>query len=102
MPMERTTMGTSRILLATLLLAGCTSSSIGSDLRSVRELSHSAQLAQVAGDEVAAESSKDGEQLLAKPIDADAAVRIALLNNRELRARLRELGISRGRLIQAG
>jgi outer membrane protein TolC len=40
--------------------------------------------------------------LLRKPLDADGAVRVALLNNRELRATLREMGIARGRLIQAG
>lgn len=35
-------------------------------------------------------------------LTADAAVRLALLNNRELRARLREIGVARGRLQQAG
>lgn len=39
---------------------------------------------------------------LATPLDADTAVRIALANNRELRAELRELGVARGRLLQAG
>lgn len=91
-----------RILLGALLLGACASSSIRSDLRSVRQLSGSAQLAPVAGDDVAADSSGDIRQLLTEPLDADRAVRIALLNNRELRARLRELGVSRGRLIQAG
>jgi len=99
---ERTIMASERWLVAVLLLGACASPSIRSDLRSVRELSHTARLAPVAGDEVDAESNDDAEALLAQPLDADRAVRIALLNNRELRARLRELGISRGRLIQAG
>ncbi len=47
-------------------------------------------------------SEEDVKGLLAKPLDADAAVRIALLNNRELRARLRELGVAQGRVLQAG
>lgn len=38
----------------------------------------------------------------AEPLTADAAVRLALLNNRELRAALREVGVARGRLTQAG
>jgi outer membrane protein TolC len=40
--------------------------------------------------------------MLARPLTADAAVRIAMLNNRELRARLREVGVARGHLLQAG
>jgi outer membrane protein TolC len=51
---------------------------------------------------VEAETSGDARALLAQPLTADAAVRIALLNNRELRATLREVGIARGHLIQAG
>jgi|GEM_PF-485918 len=35
-------------------------------------------------------------------LDANGAVRVALLNNRELRATLRDVGIARGHLLQAG
>lgn len=38
----------------------------------------------------------------AQPLTIDAAVRLALLNNRELRATLREVGVARGQLEQAG
>jgi cobalt-zinc-cadmium efflux system outer membrane protein len=38
----------------------------------------------------------------AQPLTVDAAVRVALLNNRELRATLREVGVARGHLVQAG
>jgi cobalt-zinc-cadmium efflux system outer membrane protein len=41
------------------------------------------------------------EDLLAKPLDLDTAVQVAILNNRPLRATLRELGIERGMLIDA-
>jgi len=41
-------------------------------------------------------------QLLTQDLTADAAVQIALLNNRALRATLEEIGISRADLIQAG
>ncbi len=40
--------------------------------------------------------------LLERPLDADAAVRIALLNNGRIHGRLRDLGAYEGRLIQAG
>lgn len=41
-------------------------------------------------------------KLLTKPIDADAAVRIALAQNRDLRAAFYEIGIARGQFVQAG
>ena len=41
-------------------------------------------------------------QLLKQPLSADSAVRIALLNNRGLRASLAELGIAEADLVQAG
>jgi outer membrane protein TolC len=46
--------------------------------------------------------SSDVRGLLARPLTADAAVRIAMLNNRDLRAVLREVGVARGHLLQAG
>jgi outer membrane protein TolC len=42
------------------------------------------------------------EQLLAKPLTADAAMRIALLNNRGLQASLLDLGIAEADFVQAG
>src|SRR5437763_297540 len=40
--------------------------------------------------------------LLAKPLDPDAAVRVALLNNPSLRANLADLAIAEADLVQAG
>ncbi len=86
-----------------LLLPGCISSSIGSDLDTVRELSHASILPKVAETSVPASTSKEALDLLNQgPLESDTAVRIAFINNRELRAQLRELGISRGKLVQAG
>jgi cobalt-zinc-cadmium efflux system outer membrane protein len=87
---------------AALLLGACASSSIQSDVSSVRSHSHVKHLPSLPDGEVGSEFAEDTEALLQKPLDADAAVRIALVNNRELRARLRELGVARGRLMQAG
>jgi outer membrane protein TolC len=41
-------------------------------------------------------------ELLAKPVNADAAVRVALLNNADLRASMATLGISDALRVQAG
>src|SRR5262245_38419985 len=40
--------------------------------------------------------------LLRRPLTADRAVRIALLNNRDLQARFEEIGIAQANLIEAG
>jgi len=50
------------------------------------------------------ESSSFGEQtneLLAKPLTADAAVQVALYNNRALQGAFEELGVARGHLLSA-
>ena len=48
------------------------------------------------------EVSASVEALLAKPMDADGAVQVALLNNKALQASLYELGISEADIVQAG
>jgi len=93
-------------LAAALALAlagatGCAAPSATSDMARIRELS-GARLPPVGSDEVDAETADEARPLLARPLTADAAVRVALLNNRELRAALREVGVARGELVQAG
>jgi cobalt-zinc-cadmium efflux system outer membrane protein len=83
---------------------GCVSTSLQADLARVHELTRAPmpqKLHRVAAD-VEPETDESVRQLLQQPLTADAAVRIALLNNRELRASLRDLGVARGRLLQAG
>lgn len=89
------------VAAASLLLGGCLSSSIAGDMADVRARTNVPVLADVADLTVDPDSDDDARDLLAEPLDADAAVRVALLNNRALRAQLRELGVARGRLIQA-
>jgi outer membrane protein TolC len=50
------------------------------------------------------EDAADAEvgRLLAEPLTPDAAVRVALLNNRALRASLAQLGVAEADLVQAG
>jgi len=90
--------------LASVALAsgGCASSALDADLRQVSTLAHTEPVTRLVDGDVAAAGSDDARRLLAAPLDAEQAVRVALLENRELRARLRELGVQRGRLIQAG
>jgi outer membrane protein, heavy metal efflux system len=90
-----------RIELAALAFAsGCVSTSIASDLDAVRALT-SQDLPDDVLDAVDPALDESIERALEEPLTADAAVRISLANNRELRASLRELGIERGRLLQA-
>ena len=90
------------VLGLAFLSAGCASSSIERDLDQVSRLSHTEEVERVVEKDVDPAPAEDAGRLLEKPIDADTAVRVALLNNRELRAVLREMGISRGKLVQAG
>ncbi len=46
-------------------------------------------------------ASKDVKALLSRPLTADSAAQVALLNNRGLRASFEELGIAEGRLAEA-
>ena len=101
-------MATERRLLSSLwaaasalLLGGCLTSSIAGDIADVRARTEIPLVPMVAGTAVDVDSDDDARKLLREPLDAEAAVRVALLNNRALRAQLRELGVARGRLIQA-
>ncbi|MCA9682292.1 MAG: TolC family protein, partial [Myxococcales bacterium] len=99
---EDITMVTERLRITALslglsLLTACAGTS--HDLARVRELSNM-QLPDLLGP-VDVELEDDVAALLEAPLDAETAVRIAMLNNRGLRAELRELGIERGMLIDA-
>jgi len=89
------------LLLVLSVGLGCVSSSIDHDVRRVRALTRVEQLPDVLDRDVDPRAAEAARRLLAQPLDADTAVRVALLDNRELRASLRELGIERGRLLQA-
>lgn len=85
-----------------LLAASCTRPSIAPDLARVRELTRVDRIADMGDLEVDPLAAEDARLLLREPLDADAALRVALLNNRELRATLREMGVARGHVMQAG
>lgn len=87
-------------LVALLGSAACVPPSLSSQVRRVSTLSGAPAELELS-DRVEPESGEKVRALLQQPLEVDSAVRIALLNNRELRAELRELGISRGALWAA-
>jgi outer membrane protein TolC len=95
---------TKTTLLVCVLLGptGCTSSALRPDVAKVKQLARVPVLPKVPEGGVETMTPEAVHDLLKKPLSADGAVRIALLNNRDLRAALRMLGVSRGRLMQAG
>ena len=93
--------------------AGCASSTVSSDVRDVNAFL--AQQHRVTGDsarvgsaitipdeETWQKESAEAPRILGKPLTVDEAVKLALAQNRELRASMYELGIARGQAIQAG
>jgi outer membrane protein TolC len=91
--------------LSTLLLAGCATFSADGGLDSVSALTRertgvAVSLQRSPEDAEAVRSAV--EKMLSAPLTPDAAVRIALLNNRGLQASLADLGIAEADLVQAG
>ena len=78
------------------VLGGCPTTSHRYDTARVSDLAR----LKVRG----AERGSDPEvaELLARPLDVEAAVRVALFQNRDLRADLLELGVAAGDRLQAG
>jgi outer membrane protein, heavy metal efflux system len=90
-------------VLAVGLSAGCVTSSSQSDRAVVndivRERSHTPY--SDPRERSIEDNERDVGELLAKELTLDNAVRIALINNPQLRAELAGLGIARGQLVQA-
>ena len=89
------------VLPVILLMSAC-APSLSQQVASVGSLARVQGLPSLKEGEVDPSTASGVAHLLNRPIDADIAVRIALLNNRELRARLRELGMPASELITAG
>jgi len=92
-----------RALVASLALAaGCASTSVRGDLDLLRPRVRAALPERAVLEEVSPVSAPEVARALAAPLSADIAVRLAMANNRSMRATLRELGVPRGALVQAG
>ena len=93
------------IALAVVVLAGCATLDPEHSLAPVQKAATDhlgKSLAWPQTDAARDEVSKRVADLLAQPLDADAAVQVALLNNRGLRAAYHDLGIADADLVQAG
>ncbi|MFC5460539.1 TolC family protein [Massilia niabensis] len=89
--------------VAVVILSGCATFSKDGGLDSVSALTaertgQQIRLPAATGEPAQAELA----DMLKQPLSADSAVRIALLNNRGLRAALAQLGVAEADLVQAG
>ena len=90
--------------VAALLLAGCAAFSPDGGMSVVADTAGREMAKDVAAirtPEEAVAARKAVERLLRKPLTADAAVQVALLNNRGLQAAYNELGIAEARMVTA-
>ena len=89
------------VAVSAALLAGCASFSQDGGVNDVARMTQEriAQPAPLTRDQ---DTRSEVAALLSKPLDPDAAVRIALLNNQGLQATLAELAIAEADFVQAG
>jgi outer membrane protein TolC len=91
--------------LASLTLAGCASFSADGGFGSVEQLSKEriGQAPRYLRTDAQADSAKLRlAELLKQPLNADSAVEVALLNNRDLQASYADLGVAESDLVRAG
>ena len=92
--------------LAALVLAGCASvapDGLRGDVQALTasRLPAQAQLPNAPDTNAAAQAQQRKNEWLQRPVDSDTAVRIALLNNAGLQARLAQLGVQDAERVQA-
>ena len=93
------------LLAGTALLAGCASYSPDGGFAPVQQTAKDRLGKELQWSRTEAESDtldRRVAELLAAPLSADAAVQVALLNNRGLQAGFQELGITEAERVQAG
>ncbi len=94
------------LIISSLLLAGCATLSpdggYGAAQSAARERGITQETRWIRSDKDAEEARAAVRKLLAAPLSADAAVQIALLNNRGLQATYADLGIAEADVVQAG
>jgi hypothetical protein len=91
--------------LSTLALGGCSTFSADGGFGDVETIARERlgkDVKWVKNERDAADVRAKVKELLASPLTADAAVQIALINNRGLQATYAELGIAESDLVQAG
>jgi cobalt-zinc-cadmium efflux system outer membrane protein len=92
------------LLPVSLALSACASQSTSRDYNFVREIAQTRAAMELPPTRASVGSDEpdpDVRQIVRQPLTAESAVKIALLNNRNLRADLYSLGVARGVLVQA-
>jgi outer membrane protein TolC len=84
------------------ITTSCAPFSIRGDLDHVRRQTRVELSPRLEEPAIDHETHESVRRTLSAPLGAEDAVRVAIANNRGLRATLRELGVYRGRLVQAG
>ena len=88
--------------LSAIFLAGCSTLSADGGLNDVSSLTQS-RIGQTANfKKDSGDNSAEVQALLDKPLTAESAVQIALLNNSALKASFAELGVAEADFVQAG
>ena len=90
--------------LSTVLMASCSLNprSAFNDVENTVGRASGKRVSWIRSGEEAAAAHSAVQTLLSRPLTANSAVQIALLNNRDLQARFEEIGISYADYIQAG
>ena len=86
------------------LLGGCASLSADGGMNPVQAVAYAEigkDVIKVGDDPTASSTKARVDQLLRKPVTADSAVQIALLNNRGLQAAFNELGVAEAQMVAA-
>jgi outer membrane protein TolC len=97
--------GIAPLLLVSALIGGCASFSTDGGFAGVETTAKSRLGKEVQWLRANADADtidKPVAELLARPLSADDAVQVALLNNRGLQARFQDLGITEAEIVQAG
>jgi outer membrane protein TolC len=93
------------LLLGTTVLAGCASFSQDGGFDKLASITRERQgivPQAIKTEQDGANAGAEVKRLLGRPLDAEGAVKVALLNNRSLQASLADLGIAEADLVQAG
>jgi outer membrane protein TolC len=102
--MRRAILASGNLLATGMLLAGCASFSADGGLAKVNALSNSVTgvtAVALRSEEVEAFARARVVSLLRKPLTAERAAEIAVLNNRELQAAYNQLGLSEAEAVEA-
>ncbi|MDP3319475.1 MAG: TolC family protein [Bosea sp. (in: a-proteobacteria)] len=87
-----------------VLLGGCATFSADGGVGTAQAIAYTElnkDVVKISDDAVAGSAKARVDQLLKKPLTADSAVQIALLNNRGLQAAFNELGIAEAQMVAA-